>query len=156
LTNQIASRLASDPSYLGQEFPVTGAEHVHREQPRGSGSSGPGLGVWLGVVLATVCIAASGTAAYTKRDRLGQAYRAARRQVRSWRQLEDEDDYENEGHTYGQDDQGGMFVSNTETTYELEGMSIGAYEDPPGSPTDHTIQQVYMPSPKGEGQADAD
>ena len=62
--------------------------------------------------------------------------------------MEGDEDYENEGHVYGQDDQGGMFVSNTETTYELEGMSESTYD--PSSPTDHTIQQVYMPSPTRE------
>lgn len=44
--------------------------------------------------------------------------------TRAWSQLDDDDDYENEGHAYGQEDRGGMFVSNTETTYELEGLTL--------------------------------
>ena len=65
----------------------------------------------------------------------------AARQVRGWTQQEDED-YDNEGHTYGADDQGGMFVSKTETTYELESASTADDAHVSGNVPDQTIQQV--------------
>ena len=143
LSSRITNKLNHDPDFLGGDFKVTSAEHVHA--PTSTGKSQVGL--WIGLTFLAAVLAAAGTAAYTKRVVLGQWYRAGKRKARAWAALEEEDDYENEGHVYGSDDQGNMFVSATETTYELEGMAGGSYDGHEPRSPDRTMQQRYMPSP---------
>jgi len=144
LADEMVERLSGDPDYIGSEFNVKGARHTHAT----NGTANDGIvGLWIALTVLAVCCAISGTAGYIKRDAVHSYYRRAKRKVRGWTQHNDDDDYDNEGHTYDADDQGGMHVSKTETTYELDGVSN---EDPePDRGPDTTIQTRYVPSPTG-------
>lgn len=147
VAEQIAEQLSSNPALLPETFGVTGADHVHTGGGESGGEAADQVGLWIGLTVMVVCLAVTGTVGYYKRGDIHAFYRATRR--RAWKRHNNEDDYDFEGHTYGDGDQGGMVVSKTETTYELEGTYEPSEE--PAEP-DRTIQQRYVPSTT-EGEA---
>jgi len=142
----IAAKLQEDPAVLPSDLGVNGADYVP-PATQGAGS----VVLWIGLSCGGVLLAVGITVGYLKRVECAQAFRKVKRRARGWARQEDSYD-ENEGHVYRDEDQGGMVVSKTETTYELESVAEDSKAtDLAGQVPDSTIQQKYIPSPKGEG-----